>query len=202
MDGGGVALPRSSGSRTDRRIAVTGLCVTLYTAGTVALTLLAACGRGETARARPPEIGQLAPAYRTISLGGDSVSLAQKRGRVVLLNVWATWCHPCRDEIPILQALHERYATRGLDLIGVSVDAHGEEATIRDFAKDFNMTYPLWLDPDERVQSTFLAIGVPATFLIDREGVLRWRHVGPVRASDSTLVRELERALGGASAGE
>jgi hypothetical protein len=59
------------------------------------------------------------------------------------------------------------------------------------------MTYPLWLDPDERVQSTFFARGVPATFLIDRAGVLRWRHVGPVRASDTTLVRELERALAG-----
>lgn len=171
-------------------------------AGAVGFAVLAACGRGDSPRVRPPEIGQPAPAYRTISLAGDSVSLAQKRGRVVLLNVWATWCHPCRAEIPILQALHERYAARGLDLVGVSVDAHGEEATIRDFAKDFNMTYPLWLDPDERVQSTFLAIGVPATFLIDRHGVLRWRHVGPVRANDSTLLRELERALGGATGGE
>jgi thiol-disulfide isomerase/thioredoxin len=181
---------------------VIGLGVARSAAGIVAFTALAACGRGDGPRVRPPEIGQPAPAYQTVSLAGDSVSLAQKRGRVVLLNVWATWCHPCRDEIPILQALHERYAPRGLDLVGVSVDAHGEEATIRDFARDFKMTYPLWLDPDERVQSTFLAIGVPATFLIDREGVLRWRHVGPVRANDSTLVHALERALGGSAASE
>ena len=167
-----------------------------------AVGLLAACGRGDRSRARPPELGQPAPAYQTVSLAGDSVSIAQKRGRVVLLNVWATWCHPCRDEIPILQALHERYAARGLDLIGVSVDARGEEDTIREFARDFAMTYPLWLDPDERVQSTFLAIGVPATFLIDRQGVLRWRHVGPVRANDTTLVRALERALGGGTPGD
>ncbi|HJU66999.1 MAG TPA: TlpA disulfide reductase family protein [Gemmatimonadaceae bacterium] len=173
-----------------------------YGAVACVLTVLAACERGSGPRARPPEIGQPAPLYQTVSLAGESVSLAQRRGRVVLLNVWATWCHPCRDEIPILQSLHERYATRGFDLIGVSVDAHGEEATIRAFASDFNMTYPVWLDPDERVQSTFLAIGVPATFLIDREGVLRWRHVGPVRANDSTLVREIERALGGVAASE
>jgi cytochrome c-type biogenesis protein len=173
-----------------------------YAAATLALWGLAACRGEDGHRARPPEVGQPAPAYQTISIAGDSVSLAQRRGRVVLLNVWATWCHPCRDEIPILQALHERYAARGLDLIGVSVDAHGEENTIREFARDFKMTYPLWLDPDERVQSTFLAIGVPATFLIDREGVLRWRHVGPVRADDTTLVRALERALAGGAAGE
>jgi cytochrome c-type biogenesis protein len=164
----------------------------------VTLALLLACGGGEPdPRGRPAEIGQPAPAYSAISLNGDSVSLDQARGRVVLLNVWATWCHPCRDEIPILQALHERYAPRGLDLVGVSVDARGEEATIREFARDFRMTYPVWLDPDERVQSTFFAIGVPATFLIDRAGVLRWRHVGPVRANDTTLVRALERALAG-----
>jgi len=164
----------------------------------VALAFVIACSGDERdPKVRSAEIGQPAPVYRTISLDGDSVSLHDARGRVVLMNVWATWCHPCRDEIPVLQALHEQYAARGLDLIGVSVDARGEEATIREFAGDFRMTYPLWLDPDERVQSTFFARGVPATFLIDRAGVLRWRHVGPVRASDTTLVRELERALAG-----
>ena len=158
--------------------------------------VLLACNSNENGAARPPEIGKPAPDYRAISLAGDSVSLTRARGRVVLLNVWATWCHPCREEIPILQAFHERYASRGLELVGVSVDARGEEDTIRQFANDFGMTYPIWLDPDERVQSTFLAIGVPATFLIDRSGVLRWRHIGPVHADDSTLARELERALG------
>lgn len=166
---------------------------------TLMLAVLLACTRDDDGHIRRPEIGQPAPAYRTISLTGDSVSLDQVRGRVVLLNVWATWCHPCREEIPILQALHERYAAQGLDLVGVSVDARGEEATVREFARDFEMTYPLWLDPDERVQSTFLAIGVPATFLIDRRGVLRWRHIGPVRVNDSTLVRALEHALGDAA---
>ena len=168
----------------------------------VAALAIVACASDDARSARPPEIGNPAPEYRAISLAGDSVSLATSRGRVVLLNVWATWCHPCRDEIPVLQALHERNANRGLELIGVSVDARGEEDTIREFADDFKMTYPIWLDPDERVQATFLSIGVPVTFLIDREGVLRWRHVGPVRANDSTLVRELERALGSSAPSE
>ena len=162
-----------------------------------ALIALVACAGKESVPARPPEVGQPAPHYSAVTLTGDSVSLEQLRGRAVLLNVWATWCHPCREEIPVLQALHVRYASRGLELVGVSVDGRGEEDTIREFATDYTMTYRLWLDPDERVQSTFLAIGVPATFLIDRAGVLRWRHVGPVRANDTTLVRELERALAG-----
>lgn len=173
-----------------------------HSAGVAVFALLVACADSDDRVPRGPEIGQPAPEYRAITLAGDSVSLRQSLGRVVLLNVWATWCHPCREEIPVLQALHERHAARGLDLVGVSVDARGEEGTIREFARDFRMTYPLWLDPDERVQSTFLAIGVPATFLIDREGVLRWRHIGPVRPDDPSLARELERALGATTPSE
>jgi cytochrome c-type biogenesis protein len=166
----------------------------------VAFLTIAACSGDD--RARPPAIGEEAPAYRAVALTGDSVSLANSRGSPVLLNVWATWCHPCREEIPVLQQLYERYRAEGLDVIGVSVDARGSERAIRDFTTDFGMTYPVWHDPDERVQSTFLAVGVPATFLIDREGVLRWRHVGPVRAGDTSLVRAIEQALHNESASE
>lgn len=127
---------------------------------------------------------------------GDSVSLESQRGKVVLLNVWATWCHPCRDEIPELQAIHNRYSGRGLELVGVSVDAQGNQDGIREFMREFQMTYPVWHDPDERVSTQFLVIGVPATFLIDRTGVLRWRKTGPVQPGDTSLTNAIERALG------
>ena len=142
------------------------------------------------------EIGAPAPGYRTVSLDGDTVSLAAHRGKVVLLNVWATWCHPCRDEIPELQALHVKYQPRGLELIGVSVDSDGSDDAIRSFMTDFRMTYPVWRDPDERVSSQFLVVGVPATFLIDREGVLRWRKTGPIQPNDSSLTAAIEAAIG------
>jgi len=142
------------------------------------------------------EVGAPAPSYQTTSLDGDSVSLAAQRGKVVLLNVWATWCHPCRDEIPELRAIQARYATRGLELIGVSVDADGSDEAIRGFMKDFEMVYPIWRDPDERVSTQFLVLGVPATFLIDREGVLRWRKTGPIAPNDTSLSAAIERALG------
>lgn len=129
-------------------------------------------------------------------MDGDSVSLAGQRGKVVLLNVWATWCHPCRDEIPELQAIHNRYSGRGLELIGVSVDAQGNADGIREFVREFQMTYPIWHDPDERVSTQFLVVGVPATFLIDRTGVLRWRKTGPVQPGDTSLTNAIERALG------
>ena len=142
------------------------------------------------------EIGAPVPAYATVSLEGDSVSLAKQQGKVVLLNIWATWCHPCRQEIPELRAVHARYRDRGLELIGVSVDTDGSDDAIRSFMKDFQMTFPIWRDPEERISTLFLAIGVPATFLIDREGILRWRRTGPIAPNDTSLSAAIERTLG------
>jgi peroxiredoxin len=140
-------------------------------------------------------IGSPVPDYRAITLDGDSASLASQRGKVLLLNVWATWCHPCRDEIPELRAVHAKYRGRGLELIGVSVDSDGADEQIRAFMREFGMAYPIWLDPEERVSTQFLVVGVPATFLIDAAGVLRWRKTGPVQPGDTSLTNAIERAL-------
>jgi cytochrome c-type biogenesis protein len=170
----------------------------------LAPALLAAC-EGEAdagraaARVRPVAVGAPVPPYAAVTLDGDTVSLEGRRGRVVLLNIWATWCHPCREEIPVLQRLHEAHASRGFEVVGVSVDAAGEEGKIRAFAGEFGMTYPIWHDPDERVSTLFLAPGVPATYLVGRDGTLRWRHVGPVKEGDPGLRAALGGALGEAS---
>lgn len=155
---------------------------------------LASCTAGESARS--VQVGKAVPEYRAVSVDGDSVSLAAQRGKVVLFNVWATWCHPCRDEIPELLVLYDKYKPRGLELVGVSIDANGSDDAIRSFMKDFRMTYPVWRDPDERVSTEFLVVGVPATFLIDRNGTLRWRKTGPIQPGDSSLTAAIEQALG------
>lgn len=170
---------------------------TAFLGGLAAATLAACAGDGRGSVPAKVEIGAPAPAYRTVTLAGDSASLSDQRGKVVLLNVWATWCHPCRDEIPELLALERRYGDRGLELIGVSVDARGNDEGIRQFMREFEMTYPMWLDPDERVSTQFLVIGVPATFLIDRDGILRWRKTGPIQPGDTSLMSAIEQALGG-----
>jgi len=156
--------------------------------------LFAACSRSENPPARV-EIGQEAPPYAARALNGDSVSLALLRGKPVLLNVWATWCLPCKEEIPYLESLHGKHAAQGLQIIGVSVDARGDEAKINEFARDFSMSYPIWRDPDERVNSRFLAIGVPSTYLIDRNGILRWKHLGTLRATTPGFAAALEQVL-------
>jgi cytochrome c biogenesis protein CcmG, thiol:disulfide interchange protein DsbE len=164
----------------------------------VSLVVVSACAKdGKDAASERVEIGSLAPAYRAVSLAGDSVSIEQQRGKVLLLNVWATWCHPCRTEIPELRAIHDKYKARGLELVGVSVDSDGADDGIREFMNEFKMNYAIWRDPDERVSSRFLIVGVPATFLIDRDGILRWRKTGPIALGDTSLSAAIERALGG-----
>lgn len=159
----------------------------------IALALIPACRpAGENWGA---EIGKPAPPYSAVTLSGEAVSVVSLRGKPILLNVWATWCGPCLDEIPYLRRLHEERSSQGLEIIGVSVDAAGEQEKVTSFAKDLNMLYPLWHDPDQRVMSVFLSIGVPASYLIDRDGVLRWKHLGVLRANNSTFSAVLDSAM-------
>ena len=163
-----------------------------------ALLALAVLGCGGAREDAPPAtvtVGAPAPAYAAQTLDGAAVSLADLKGRVVLLNIWATWCKPCRQEMPALDTLNTRYAASGLTVVGVSIDEPQTRDRIAGFAQDLGARYTLWHDPDDRVSSTFLAIGVPASYLIGRDGTLRWRHVGPVTAEDGPLTAALAAAL-------
>lgn len=159
----------------------------------VAGLLASACGM--EGPPRPVGVGDPVPIYGAVTLDSDSMSLADLRGQVVLLNVWATWCPPCREEIPELQSLYERHGDRGLEVVGVSVDAAGERQSVGRFVERFGVTYPIWLDPQERVASVFRTTGVPTSLLIDRQGILLWRRVGPFTADDPQLNGLLEQAL-------
>lgn len=164
--------------------------------GMVALVLsAAACGLGDVPRA--PEVGAAAPEYAAVDLAGDTISLESLQGEVVLLNVWATWCLPCREETPALQRLHERLNDQGLRIVGVSIDARGETQAVADFVESYGVTYDIWLDPAEQIISTYRVIGVPNTYLIDRDGIIRWKHIGPVLDDDPQLLAMLEEALQG-----
>lgn len=133
------------------------------------------------------ELSPEAPSLAAVTLEGDSVSLAELRGAPVLLNVWATWCAPCRQEIPELQALHEQHAADGLRVIGVTVDSRSAGEDVRTFIEEFGMTYDIWWDPDQTSVSKFRAIGVPLTVLIGPEGRIRWRHLGVLKPDDPSL---------------
>jgi cytochrome c biogenesis protein CcmG, thiol:disulfide interchange protein DsbE len=143
-----------------------------------------------------PGVGREAPELVGTTLAGDTVALSSFRGEPVLINLWATWCAPCRRETPYLQTLHERYRGQGLRVVGVTVDTRGAASAVRDFLDEFGVTYTILEDPDMVSMDRYAVIGLPATFLVDREGVIRYVVTGPVadgnRDFDAALRQLLE----------
>jgi peroxiredoxin len=154
------------------------------------LAALGACGGG--GEPAGPRVGAPAPPYTATDLTGDSVSLASLRGQVVLVNLWATWCAPCRHETPYLQSLHEQHADDGLTIVGISMDTREARDQVEEFVAEYGVTYRILLDPQMRGLDTWHVLGLPASFLVDREGTLRWLRFGPVSPDDE----EFNKALG------
>jgi peroxiredoxin len=160
------------------------------------LAALVGCGWAEE---MPGRVDSAAPHYAAPDMAGDTVALSDLRGEVVLVNIWATWCPPCRIEMPHLQRLQEELGDRGFRVVGVSVDSRGSETAVERFARDVGVDFLILRDPGERISSLFGAYGVPFNLLIDRDGMVRWRHTGPVTADDPHLREILEETLGSAS---
>jgi thiol-disulfide isomerase/thioredoxin len=164
--------------------------------GLLLLATLVACGeRTEQSRSsafRPIDVGAPAPGYAVRVFGGDSLHVGPGAAApLTLLNIWATWCIPCRHEFPELERLYTTYGGKGLAVVGVSVDAGGTDDRVTRTARDLGGTFPIARDPDGRIQDVFRAIGVPETFLIGRDGTLLWRHPGDI----SSQVADLERVI-------
>ncbi len=144
-----------------------------------------------------PANGPAAPALTGRTLDGEPFDLQAYRGQVVLLNVWATWCDPCREEMPELQALHTRHRDQGFTVIGVSVDAARLAPEVRRMVEEFGLTYPNIHDASNTVGPGFKVVGYPTSFLIDRTGALVWRLDGRLDPGDPGLAAALAAALPG-----
>ena len=143
------------------------------------LLAVAVCG---PARADPPALpsllktlnlrsypsGTLAPHFSGRTLDARQLSVTDLRGKVIVLNFWASWCHECRPEMPVLEQLHREFAPRGLAIIGVN--AREEAAAIRPYARVLGLTFPLILDPDGKINTLYGVVGLPATFVVGRDG--------------------------------
>jgi len=159
---------------------------------------------GWTVRDRflPVEVGTEAPDLVATDLDGRPVSLADLRGEVVLLNVWATWCPPCREEMPSMQRLAEQLGPEGLRVVAVSIDAAPgrrdpggrEGGDVRAFAEEYGLTFDIWRDPEGRVQQVYRTTGVPESFVIDRSGTIIKKVIGATEW-DSPANIELIRML-------
>lgn len=119
-----------------------------------------------------PSIGSPAPDFRLVDLEGNAVSLSDYQGHVVLLNFWATWCGPCRVEMPAMEALYRSMHSKGLEILAVSVDQEGTTVT-RPFQKALGLSFPILHDLDYQVGLVYGARTLPMTFAIDRNGTIR-----------------------------
>ena len=157
---------------------------------------LAACGGGSSSDAyRPIEIGGPAPAYAAATLAGDSVRVGPGATEpVTLINVWATWCGPCKEEFPELEAIHRAYGPRGLRVVGVSID-RGDDDAVREFVRAEGATFTIGRDADGRVRDAFMSIGVPESYLVGRDGRLLWRGIGAIPSGGTALRAAIEKAL-------
>lgn len=142
------------------------------------------------------DTGKFAPVFELKDLEGKKVSLADFKGKVILLNFWATWCAPCKAEMPSLENLYRNLKGKGLVVIGVSVD--NSEKTVHSFVKEKGITFPILLDKGKEVSfDDYGVIGLPVTFLIDKKGVIVDKVFGE-RQWDSEEVKEkIKRLLEG-----
>jgi peroxiredoxin len=131
--------------------------------------------------AHAPRIGQPAPDFALSSPDGKVVRLSDFRGKTVVLNFWATWCPPCRAEMPEFQQVWEERGSGGADdLVVLAVDLQEPERLVTAFVEEFDLTFPVVIDGTGAVTQHYGLRGLPGTFFIDRDGVLRKQSLGPV----------------------
>ncbi len=172
------------------RIQTTGKALLLSTLLAAALASAPAmAGEVSPAASSPP-----AAAFSLQSRDGAPVSLASLKGQVVLINFWATWCGPCRKEMPLLEQIHAKYAPLGFAMIGVNVEE--DTRMMNAFLKDVPVKFPILLDPANSVSKLYNVSAMPSTVIVDRKGNIRFVHQGYQPGDEGTyqdVIRQLIR---------
>jgi peroxiredoxin len=137
--------------------------------------------------------GAAAPDFTLRTVDGQNLRLNEQRGRVVLVNFWATWCGPCRQEMPHLNRLYEKYRASGLVLLGVNVDENTRAAV--DVAAKLGVTFPVLPDTDKTVSRLYDLRAMPSTVLIDRDGRVRYLHRGYLAGYEDNYDRQIRELL-------
>lgn len=122
-----------------------------------------------------PEIGSVAPDFELVNLAGNQVRLSEIKGKSVLLNFWATWCLPCRSEMPVL---NDRYLRNKKHLEVLAINFDEPQEIVQAFVSELGISFPVLLDPGGVVQDLYRVRGYPTSYLIDQDGIIRFQHIG------------------------
>ena len=145
-----------------------------------------------TAAAATLQSGAPAPAFQLNSNTGKPLALADFKGQIVLLNFWASWCGPCRQEMPILEQLNRQYHGKGVTLLGINVEP--DSAAAVDWLKATPVTFPILFDTESKVSNLYEVAGMPNTVIVDRKGVVRYIHRGYSAGAENDYLNQI-RAL-------
>lgn len=157
----------------------------------VLCVVLTACSKEDKGKSSVPgklSEGAVVPDFTVKGPDGNDISLSSMKGKVVMLNFWATWCAPCREEIPSMMTLNQKMADKPFQMMAVSIDDGGNDSC-QEFFKRTGFKLPYYLDQEQRVSSTFGVTGVPETFIIDKQGVLVKKVIGGMDWASADAVK-------------
>jgi peroxiredoxin len=145
----------------------------------------------------PVAVGSVAPTFKAKDLAsGATRTIADYRGKVILLNVWATWCEPCKVEMPSMEELYRSYGPRGVHIVAVSIDDAVPEDSIRAYAKRLGLTFEILHDPTHEIERAYQTTGYPESFVIDRGGTIRKKWISAADWNSSSSRALFDELLG------
>ena len=160
-------------------------------AGVAVLLVIQQDADTETPSRSRSTVKELAPDFTLASLDGGSLRYGEIKGKPILINFFASWCLPCREEMPAIERIAREYKAKGVVFLGVAVD--DTEAKMREFLTRFDVSFPVGLDSGATIQKSFGVYGIPTTYFIDRQGVINYFHAGAV--TEELLRHELDKLL-------
>ncbi|KGJ95014.1 TlpA family protein disulfide reductase [Colwellia psychrerythraea] len=164
-------MPLSAEIRTlqSSKLRVFSLSATIMKSLLVSLLLFAT-------NANALELGKPAPDFTLKSMAGTNLKLAEQRGKIIVINFWASWCGPCRKEMPVLQKFYNKYQDLGVSVWGINVEQENQAG--RDFLADLNLSFPILFDASNTISATYQVEAMPTTIIVDRDGLVRYAFKG------------------------
>lgn len=163
----------------------------LIAAGIAVLLVIQQDADTETPSRSRSTVKEFAPDFTLTSIDGGSLRYGEIKGKPILVNFFASWCLPCREEMPAIERIAREYKAKGVVFLGVAVD--DTEAKMREFLTRFDVSFPVGLDSGATIQKSFGVYGIPTTYFIDRQGVINYFHAGAV--TEELLRHELDKLL-------